>query len=676
MKNYFKGDSTSVNSLQDITTENVTQDRFSYDDGSIDTNNGSDSSQNSSQKDFISNIKNKRIRNFLEGFKRAEHHDESSLANVDRITIAPSKDEPTEYPGNNQYQRSSPFSNGLEDDQKVGPDIYIDDLENKQQVELIGTTIQDEELLPGQKKEDSNAELRQTIKPRHVIMMSLGTGIGTGLLVGNAKPLAAAGPAPLVIGYGIMGTCIYCIIQACGEMAVAYGNLTGSFNTFPSFLVDPGFNFAVAWVYCIQWLCVCPLELVTASMTIQYWTTKVDPDVFVVIFYVLILLINFFGAKGYAEAEFIFNTCKVLMICGFFILAICIDTGAAGTDGYIGAKYWNDPGAFRGQTKIERFKGVMDTFVTAAFAFGATEFIALTAAEQSNPRKAIPSAAKKIIYRVLVIFLNTIILIGFLVPYDSDQLLGSGGSATKASPYVLAISLHGVRVAQHFVNAVILISVISVGNSAFYSSSRLLMSLAQQGSAPKIFDYVDREGRPLIAMCCSAVIAVIAFCATSPKETEVFTWLMAIAGLSQLFTWFAICLSHLRFRRAMKVQGRSLGEMGYLSQTGILGSLYAAIMMILALIAQFWVALVPMGTHTPDANSFFSNYLAMPILIVFYFGYKIWKRDWRLFIRAKDIDLISHRTIYDEELLRQEDEEYREKLRNGPKWKRVAAFWC
>ncbi|QNG15643.1 uncharacterized protein GWK60_K05599 [Nakaseomyces glabratus] len=528
----------------------------------------------------------------------------------------------------------------------------------------------------GQMKFEEEA-LKKSIKPRHVVMISLGTGIGTGLLVGNAKALHNAGPAGLVIGYAIMGSCIYCIIQAAGEMAVVYSNLLGGFNTYPSMLIDPGFGFAVAWVYCLQWLCVCPLELVTTSLTIKYWTTTVNPDAFVVIFYVVIIFIQIFGARGYAEAEFFFNCCKILMIIGFYILGIIINAGGAGNDGYLGAKYWHDPGAFRGTNGIQRFKGIMATFVSAAFAFGATEFIALTAAEQSNPRKAIPSAAKKVLYRVICIFVGTIALLGFLVPWDSDQLMGAGGSATKASPYVLAISIHGVRVVPHFINAVILISVFSVANSAFYSSSRLLLGLAQQGYAPKFFDYVDRQGRPFRAMCCAALFGVIAFCAASPKEDQVFTWLLAISGLSQLFTWIAICVSHIRFRRAMTVQGRSLGEIGFKAQLGVYGSYYATIMMVLALIAQFWVAIAPIGNNGDlDAEGFFENYLAMPILIAFYFGYKLWKRDWRLFIRAKDIDLDSYRQVFDEELLKQEDEEYKEKLKNGPMWKRVVDFWC
>ena len=517
--------------------------------------------------------------------------------------------------------------------------------------------------------------MKKSIKKRHVLLISLGTGIGTGLLVGNAQALHNAGPAGLVIGFAIMGTCLYCIIQACGEMAVCYSSLPSNFNIYPTFLVEPAFGFAVTWVYCLQWLCVCPLELVTASMTIKYWTTKVNPNIFVLIFYILIIGINTFGARGYAEAEFFFNSCKVLMITGFFILGIIITCGGAGNDGYIGAKYWHDPGAFRGDHPIDHFKGIMATFVNAAFAFGASEFIAITASEQKNPRKAIPKAAKIMIYRILFVFLASIVLVGFLVPYNSPQLMGSSGSATKASPYVIAVASHGIKVVPHFINAVILLSILSVGNSAFYSSSRILYSLAQRGLAPKFFEYIDREGRPARAMLCAAIFGVIAFCAASPQEEQVFTWLLAISGLSQLFTWIAICVSHLRFRKAMRVQNRSLDEIGFKSQVGVYGSAYAAIMMTLALVAQFWVALKPIGEDHIDSKAFFENYLAMPILIVLYLGYKIWKREWRLLIPASEIDLVSHRRIFDGEILRQEELEEKERLKMAPFWVKVKEFF-
>lgn len=521
----------------------------------------------------------------------------------------------------------------------------------------------------------TDTHLKKAMKSRHVVMMSLGTGIGTGLLVANAKGLHFGGPASLVIGYGLVSFITYIMIQAAGEMAVTYPTLPGNFNAYSTIFISSSFGFATVWLFCLQWLTVLPLELITAAMTIKYWNDRINADVFVVIFYVFLLFIHFFGVKAYGETEFIFNSCKILMVAGFVIFSIVVNCGGAGTSGYIGGKYWHEPGAFGSNDAAGRFKDVCYVLVTAYFSYGGTELYVLSVNEQENPRKSTPSAAKQSIYRILIIYLLTMILIGFNVPHDSDQLMGAGGSSTHASPYVLAASLHGVKVVPHLINAVILISVISVANSSLYAAPRLLASLAEQGYAPKFWAYIDREGRPLWALCTCGLFGVIAFCACTSKEEQVFTWLAAIAGLSELFTWSAIMLSHVRFRMAMKVQGKDLNELGYKANTGFWGSVYGVFFNILVFIAQFWVALAPPESPI-NAEAFFESYLAFPIWIVFYFGYMIYSKDYTFLTKLEDIDLETHRRIYDPELMKQEDFENKERVKNGNLWTKFKYWWC
>ncbi|CCF55551.1 hypothetical protein KAFR_0A01120 [Kazachstania africana CBS 2517] len=522
----------------------------------------------------------------------------------------------------------------------------------------------------------TDTQLKKTMKSRHVVMMSLGTGIGTGLLVANAQGLHKAGPAPLVIAYGMVSFVTYFMIQAAGEMAVVYPTLPGNFNAYISTFISKPFGFATVWLFFIQWLTVLPLELITAAMTVQYWNDSINADVYVVIFYVFLLFIHFFGVKAYGETEFIFNLCKILFVGGFIIFSIVVNVGGAGNSGYIGAKYWHDPGAFTSDTNAGRFKGVCYVLVTAYFSYGGMELFALSVNEQENPRRSTPTAAKQSIYRIVVIYLLTMILVGFNVPSNSNELMGSGGSVTHASPYVLAASIHGVKVVPHIVNAVILISLISVGNSALYAAPRLMCALAQQGFAPKFMDYVDREGRPLFALIVCSVFGVIGFVACSSKEEQVFNWLAAIAGLAELFTWSGIMISHIRFRQAMKLQNKSLDEVGYKSPFGVYGSYFGVFFNLLVFVAQFWVALAPPMYTEMSADTFFESYLAFPIFFAFYFGYMIWKRDFTLFSDLESVDLDYHRRIYDPELVKQEDEEKKEMLKNSPMWKRMYYFWC
>ncbi len=308
---------------------------------------------------------------------------------------------------------------------------------------------------------------KKSIKTRHVALIAIGGGMGTGLLVGNSKSLAFGGPGSLAISYIVVGIMLFFTMLAGGELAVAYQTVTGGYNAYCAKLVDPSLGFATSWNYAINWLIVLPLELVTASMTIKFWNESINSDIFVAVFFVLIIVINFVGAEGYAEAEFWFNLAKVLMLFGFIILGLIIDTGRAGNGGYVGGRNWELMSFANG------FKGFCATLINSIFSLGGTEFAILSSASQKNPRKSIPTAMKVIFLRIFVFYLVSIIVVGLLVPYNSDKLMGAGhSSAAPVSPYVIAVESYGIKVVPHIINAVILLAVLSVGNSALFSSAR------------------------------------------------------------------------------------------------------------------------------------------------------------------------------------------------------------
>jgi yeast amino acid transporter len=69
----------------------------------------------------------------------------------------------------------------------------------------------------------------------------------------------------------------------------------------------------------MQWLVVLPLEIIAASITINYWDQerKYDHAIFVTVFLIVIISINLFGVKGYGEAEFFFSLIKVIAVIGY-----------------------------------------------------------------------------------------------------------------------------------------------------------------------------------------------------------------------------------------------------------------------------------------------------------------------------------------------------------------------
>jgi amino acid transporter len=140
--------------------------------------------------------------------------------------------------------------------------------------------------------------------------------IGTGLFVGSGKALSDGGPASLLIAFSLIGIMLYCTVHALGEMAVAFP-VAGSFSAFSTRFLDPAWGFAMGWNYALQWLVVLPLEIVSASITFDYWGSHISNAAWVTIFLTLIIAINLFGVRGYGEAEFVFSIVKVIAVIGF-----------------------------------------------------------------------------------------------------------------------------------------------------------------------------------------------------------------------------------------------------------------------------------------------------------------------------------------------------------------------
>jgi yeast amino acid transporter len=354
----------------------------------------------------------------------------------------------------------------------------------------------------------------------------------------------------------------------------------------------------------------------------------------------------------------------------YSLLGIVLNIGGVPGGGYIGGRYWKEPGAFH-----NGFKGLCSVFVTAAFAFAGTELVGLAAAETANPRKSLPTAIKQVFWRITLFYIVALTLIGLLVPYNEPQLLLSDDIPAMASPFVIAIENAKIQVLPSVMNVVILIAVLSVGNSSVFGSSRTLAALADQNQAPRILSYVDRRGRPLVAILVSSSVGLLSYLADLKQEGEVLDWLVAISGLSSIFTWTSICLAHIRFRRAWAHNGHNVSELAFRSQVGVWGSWVGFLINILILVAQFWIGAFPVGYTSKSpaalAKSFFLVYLAAPVVIIFFLIHCFWHRT--SYVRVADMDVDTGRRDFNLPILIAQEKAER---RGWPKWKRVYKYLC
>lgn len=146
-----------------------------------------------------------------------------------------------------------------------------------------------------------------------------------------------------------------------------------------------------------------------------------------------------------------------------------------------------------------------------------------------------PAAVKGTFWRITLIYVTSLIIIGLLIPWNEPRLLGEGGAA--ASPFVIAVDSARIKGLNHFVNITICISVLSIGLSCVYAGSRTLTALAETGYAPKIFAYVDKSGRPLWSVIAIFSFGPLGYINVVAAGDTVFMWLLALSGYLHFYLW-------------------------------------------------------------------------------------------------------------------------------------------
>ncbi|KAI5465319.1 amino acid permease/ SLC12A domain-containing protein [Mariannaea sp. PMI_226] len=459
--------------------------------------------------------------------------------------------------------------------------------------------------------------LERTLSSRHLQFIAVGATIGTGLFLGTGSALSKAGPVSLLIAFVFMGSVVYSVMTSLGEMA-AFIPVAGSFTAYATRFIDPTLGFSMGWLYWFSWSITFALELTAAGLIIQFWT-PLSVGIWIAIFWTVFTALNYLPVRWFGEIEMWFSMIKVITIIGFIIFSICINAGV-GQEGYIGFKYWQHPGPFQ-EYVVEgatgKFVGFWAVLVTAGFSYQGTELVGVGAGETANPRKAIPEAIRWTFWGIFGLFVSTIFFVGINIPANADGL-DSGKTDASASPLVLIAVRAGVSVLPHILNAVLLTAVLSAANSNVYSSSRLLVALAEEGLAPAFMKKTNRLGTPYWSVACCSVLGLLSFLNLSSGGTVVFNWLLNISATSAFITWALISVCHLRFRKILKAQNVQLGELPYLAPMFPYLTWYGLFFNTLITLTSGFTAFIRW-----DTSDFFSAYVSLILFVVLYVVHKL-----------------------------------------------------
>lgn len=479
---------------------------------------------------------------------------------------------------------------------------------------------------------NNETKLHRGLKARHITMIAIGGAIGTGLIIGTGAALAKAGPASILISYTFVGMIVFLVMAALGEMA-AWLPLGEGFAGYATRFCDPALGFALGYTYWFKYIIVTPNQLTAAALVIQYWVpaSKVNPGVFITVFFVVIVTINYIGVKYFGEFEFWLSSIKVLTICGLILLSLILMLGGGPNHDRTGFRYYKDPGAFKpyiDEGAAGKFYGFWASMVTAVFAYLGTELVGVTVGEAQNPRKTIPRAIKLTFYRILFFYVLSVFLLGLIVPYNSPDLIfaNTKSNSAAASPFVVAIQNAGIKGLPGFVNALILIFVFSASNSDLYIATRTLYGIALQGKAPRIFAKTDRRGVPYVALALSSCFCLLAYMNVSSDSKIVFGYFYNLVTIFGLLTWVSILVTHIYFVKARKAQGIPETSLPYKAPFGLWGSYFALFWCIVISLTKNFNVFTKGSYGDFDYKNFITGYLGIPLYLIMIFGYKIWAK--------------------------------------------------
>ncbi|EAD7930013.1 amino acid permease [Listeria monocytogenes] len=467
-------------------------------------------------------------------------------------------------------------------------------------------------------KKETHGEIRRDLKTRHLSMIAIGGSIGTGLFLASGNAIHTAGPGGALVAYIAIGIMVYFLMTSLGEMAT-YMPVSGSFSTYASRFVDPAFGFALGWNYWFNWAITLAVDISTAAIIVQFWLPNTPAWLWSAIFLILIFGLNALSVKAYGESEYWFSIIKVATVIIFLIVGVLTIVGILGGEVIGFSNFTAGDAPFKGG-----FFAILGTFLIAGFSFQGTEMVGIAAGESATPETSVPKAIKQVFWRILLFYIFAIFIIGMIIPYTNPNLLSAEATDVAISPFTLVFEKAGLAFAASVMNAVILTSVLSAGNSGLYASTRMLWAMARDKKAPKFLGKVNRRGIPMAALIVTTIVGTMTFITTLTENgTVIYTWLLSASGLTGFIAWVGIAISHYRFRKAFIKQGHDLSELKYKAKFFPFGPILALILCILVIVGQDYAAfLKPEFTNPAWWQKIGISYIGLPIFLVFWLSFK------------------------------------------------------
>jgi AAT family amino acid transporter len=361
-------------------------------------------------------------------------------------------------------------------------------------------------------------------------MVAVGGSIGTGLLLGTAAAIELAGPA-VILSFVLAAFISWTVALALGELASTHP-AAGSFGVYGDLYLNLWAGFISRAGYWLAIAVSIGAEMVASATYMQLWFPRVPAVVWVFVFSLFLLAINFLSVHSYGRFEFWFAMIKAAVIAIFIVLgAALLLTGRSAP------QYTTHGGFFP--------LGVAAPLLAITFAiytFGGVEFVAVTSGESASAQ-AVARAVRWTFLTLAVLYLGAITILVGVMPWNR--------AGVTESPFVTVFRSVNIPGAAHFMNFVVLTAALSGANAALYISSRMLFSLARTGWAPRALGRLSAKGTPTLALLASSYGIIVAIVLERYAPARAFEYIIRGAFFGMMLSWIISLAAHINFRRRL-----------------------------------------------------------------------------------------------------------------------------
>ena len=426
---------------------------------------------------------------------------------------------------------------------------------------------------------DEKPRLKRGLKSRHVTMIAIGGAIGTGLFLGSGSAIHSAGPS-IILSYLIVGIITFFMMRALGELILADPESHSFLESIKKYLGKRA-EFVAGWVYWACWLTLAMADLTATGIYLRYWFPWLPQWVGPLVIVVLLMLINMVNVGLFGELESWFSMIKVIDIIALIVtgvIMIVLQTHVKG--GTVSLVNLVNHGGFFPTGPW----GFLLSFQMVVFAFVGVEIVGQTVSETANPQEDIPKAINTLPVRIGLFYVGSMIAIMSVYPWNEIT--------TASSPFVQVFSGIGVTAAAGVLNFVVLTAAMSATNSAIFSTSRSMYSLARNGHAPERLGKLNKKAIPMNALTTSSLILFVVVILNYIIPAQIFDVVSTVSTICFVIVWIMIMFAHIVYRKKNKDNLGKFRMPGYPLTSWLTIVFYFAILVLLFFIPTTQLALI------------------------------------------------------------------------------------